>query len=71
MAVETKEQLDEILRDWKMRTFTVSEVKKGERSKAPLPFTTSTPAAGSIEGAELLHAEDDASGAACSTRRWK
>ena len=43
MAVETKEQLDEILKGLENETFTVSEVKKGERSKkAPLPFTTST-----------------------------
>ena len=43
MAIETKEQLDEILKGLENETFTVSEVKKGERSKkAPLPFTTST-----------------------------
>ena len=59
MAIETKEQLDEILKGLENETFTVSEVKKGERSKkAPLPFTTST------LQQELLHTEDDASGAA-------
>ena len=43
MAIETKEQLDEILKGLENETFTVSEVKKGERSKkAPLPFSTST-----------------------------
>ena len=43
MAIETKEQLDEILKGIEQEIFTVSEVKKGERSKkAPLPFTTST-----------------------------
>ncbi len=42
----------------------VSEVKKGERSKkAPLPFTTST-LQGGFQGTEFFHAEDDASGTA-------
>mgnify|MGYP000078522179 FL=1 len=33
MAIETKEQLDEILKGLENETFTVSEVKKGERPR--------------------------------------
>ena len=41
--------------------YQVAEVKKGERTKkAPLPFTTSTLAAGSFQGAEFLHTENHA-----------
>ncbi len=42
-AVTNKEQADAIMESLKGATFSVAEVKKGERVKrAPLPFTTST-----------------------------
>ena len=41
--IESKEELDRILKELSDAEFQVSEVKKGERiKKAPLPFTTST-----------------------------
>ena len=41
--IESKEELDDILKELSDVSFQVSEVKKGERiKKAPLPFTTST-----------------------------
>ena len=43
LAIESKEQMDEILEKLKNAEYVVEEVKKGERTKkAPLPFTTST-----------------------------
>ncbi len=43
MAIQSKEQLNEILKGLENADFKVSEMKKGERTKkAPLPFTTST-----------------------------
>jgi len=42
-AIHNKEELDAILKDLDGCSYTVSEVKKGERIKrAPIPFTTST-----------------------------
>ena len=41
--IRSKTELDDILKELENENFSVSEVKKGERSrKAPLPFTTST-----------------------------
>ena len=41
--IRSKTELDDILKELENVNFSVSEVKKGERSrKAPLPFTTST-----------------------------
>jgi DNA topoisomerase I len=41
--INSKEELDEILKDLKGAKFKIASVKKGERiKKAPLPFTTST-----------------------------
>ncbi len=43
VAISSREELDQILKEIKEADFKVSEVKRGERSKkAPLPFTTST-----------------------------
>ena len=43
LAVSSKEQMDNILKDLKDQRYLVDEVKNGERTKkAPLPFTTST-----------------------------
>ena len=43
MTIESKEQLDEILKELDGVDYEVSEIKKGERTKkAPVPFTTST-----------------------------
>lgn len=43
IAITSREQLDEILKEVEKAEYAVSDVKKGERSKkAPLPFTTST-----------------------------
>lgn len=43
IEVHSKEQMDQILSDMKNQSFTVKDIKKGERTKkAPLPFTTST-----------------------------
>lgn len=42
-AIHNKEELDAIVQDLEGCSYTVSEVKKGERVKrAPIPFTTST-----------------------------
>lgn len=42
-TIQSKEELDEILKVVEHAEYTVDEVKKGERSKkAPVPFTTST-----------------------------
>ncbi len=42
-AIHNKEELDAIVKDLEGCSYTVSEVKKGERIKrAPIPFTTST-----------------------------
>ncbi len=42
-AIHNKEELDAIVKDLEGCSYTVSEVKKGERVKrAPIPFTTST-----------------------------
>ena len=51
--------------------YQVAEVKKGERTKkAPLPFTTSTLAAGSFQGAEFLHTENHACCTAAYMKEW-
>lgn len=43
MNITSQEEMDRVLEELKGASFTVSEVKKGERVKnAPLPFTTST-----------------------------
>ncbi|MDE5907589.1 MAG: type I DNA topoisomerase [Lachnospiraceae bacterium] len=43
VTITSREELDQILKEVGEADFTVSEVKKGERSKkGPLPFTTST-----------------------------
>jgi len=43
IAIHNKEELDQILAGLKNQTYTVEEVKTGERSKKPpIPFTTST-----------------------------
>jgi len=43
IAISSKEQMDEILKELDGVSYHVSEIKKGERvKKAPLPFTTST-----------------------------
>lgn len=43
IAIKSKEQLEDILKEIEGETFKVSEIKKGERTKKPpLPFTTST-----------------------------
>ena len=43
MTIESKEQLNEILKELDGVDYEVSEIKKGERTKkAPVPFTTST-----------------------------
>ncbi len=43
ITIQSREQMDGILADLKEKTYQVSEVKNGERTKkAPLPFTTST-----------------------------
>ena len=43
MTISSKEELDKIIKELKGKTYSVAEVKKGERlKKAPLPFTTST-----------------------------
>ena len=43
LTISSKEQMDEILAALKNTTYSVLDVKKGERiKKAPLPFTTST-----------------------------
>lgn len=43
MEIHSKEEMDQILKELKGADFSVSEVKKGERTKrSPLPFTTST-----------------------------
>ena len=43
IEITGKEQLDGIVKELKAARFTVSDVKKGNRSrKAPVPFTTST-----------------------------
>ena len=43
MTIESKEQLNEILKELDGADYEVSEIKKGERTKkAPVPFTTST-----------------------------
>lgn len=42
-SIQNEEQLKKIVKEVEKATFTISEVKKGERTKkAPLPFTTST-----------------------------
>ena len=52
MTISSKEELDQILKEVEDADYHVAEVKKGERmKKAPLPFTTSTLRAGSIQGA--------------------
>jgi DNA topoisomerase-1 len=41
--IKSKEEMDKVLADIKDATFSVTDIKKGERvKKAPLPFTTST-----------------------------
>ena len=43
LAINSREQMDEILHELEGATYSVSEVKRGERiKKAPTPFTTST-----------------------------
>ena len=43
IEIKSEKQLNEILADLKEATYSVTEVKKGERiKKSPLPFTTST-----------------------------
>lgn len=43
MTIHSKEELDKILKDLEHASYSVEEVKKGERfKKAPVPFTTST-----------------------------
>ena len=43
LTIDSRQQLDEILKELDGVSYQVSEVKKGERvKKAPLPFTTST-----------------------------
>lgn len=43
ISIGSKEELDKILGELKGASFSISEIKKGERQrKAPLPFTTST-----------------------------
>ncbi len=43
MNITSQEEMDRVLKELEGASFTVSEVKKGERVKnAPLPFTTST-----------------------------
>ena len=43
MEIHSKEEMDQILSDLKDSDYSVSDIKKGQRSqKAPLPFTTST-----------------------------
>lgn len=43
MAIHSKEELDQILKQLEKVSYSVADVKKGERTKkAPLPFTTST-----------------------------
>lgn len=43
MTIESKEQLEQIMKDLDGAEYKVDEIKKGERTKkAPVPFTTST-----------------------------
>lgn len=43
IAISSKEEMDEVLKELKNKEFTVLDVKTSERTKkAPLPFTTST-----------------------------
>ncbi len=43
MTIHSKEELDKILKELEHASYSVEEVKKGERfKKAPVPFTTST-----------------------------
>ena len=43
VAISSKEQLDQILKEVENAEYSVADIKKGERvKKAPLPFTTST-----------------------------
>ena len=57
----TKKSWIQIRKKLEGAEYQVAEVKKGERTKkAPLPFTTSTLAAGSFQGAEFLHTENHA-----------
>ncbi|MGF0031963.1 type I DNA topoisomerase [Bariatricus sp. SGI.154] len=43
MAIHSKEELDEILKEVETADYSVEDIKKGERiKKAPVPFTTST-----------------------------
>lgn len=43
MEVQSKEQLDQIMKELKGAKYKISEIKRGERNKKPpLPFTTST-----------------------------
>ncbi len=43
MAISSREEMDNVLKELEKETYQVLDVKKGERTrKAPLPFTTST-----------------------------
>ncbi len=43
MVIHSKQELDKIIHEVENEKFTISDIKKGERTrKAPLPFTTST-----------------------------
>ena len=64
MAIETKEQLDEILKGLENDLYRIRSEKRRAFQESAASVHHEYPAAGSIEGAELLHTEDDASGAA-------
>ncbi|SHK58646.1 type I DNA topoisomerase [Hespellia stercorisuis] len=43
MTIQSKEELDQILKSIESAEYTIADIKKGERTKkAPVPFTTST-----------------------------
>ena len=50
-VIRSKAELDAVMKDLENVSYLVDEVKKGERvKKAPIPFTTSNHAAGSLKG---------------------
>ena len=65
MEIHNKQEMDQVLKALEGQEYEISEVKKGERTKnAPLPFTTSTLAAGGCQNIEFFYTEDHASGTA-------
>ena len=69
MEIHSREEMDQVLAALKNAAFSVTDVKKGERTKkAPLPFTTSTLQQEASKVLNFFYIKDHAAGSSSFTK---